>query len=349
MWPFMVALHPKRNDCESFSRKFSFYLARFLEVLQKVNHSVHVQWNGPIRQYRSQRRSQKPNILEMGVRKNNTMSDPVRDTHGMPEQCQTRLPYEIIDRILIFLGKWAREPRLAFRVATVLGRRHVQKIVFRAMRLPSMDSASAEGQIEVLSDYLASGRQAQYSAAAMDLASRNGHVDVLRWWFASGLNLEWSIDAMNYASLYGHVNVLDWWKASGLNVKWTEKAVDWASAGGHVMVLEWWKESGFEMKWTEAAMNAASWKNHVDVLEWWKNSGLELKWDERAINGATAAGLLKVLEWWRTSGLPLWWSDGTIKVANAHPDQRVRKWWKSNMIQMKMRRRIASFRKITGI
>ncbi|KAI8799692.1 hypothetical protein BJ742DRAFT_844837 [Cladochytrium replicatum] len=249
-----------------------------------------------------------------------------------------RLPLELIDYILIILGRWGDNPILAFRAATQLRRRHVQARIIDL--IISVDIASERGFVGVLDMYKERRTPMVYTSGAMDNASGYGHTNILEWWKASDLKMLWSAKAMGWASIEGHVAVLEWWKQSGLELKYNVWVMPMASKHGHVDVLEWWKSSGLPIKWTDHTMDYASKYGHVHVLEWWKQSGLALKYSVYALPFASENGNVAVLEWWKTSGLELKWSDDAMEAVWRSGNTEVIEWWrKSGLIDSKHKKK----------
>ncbi|KAI8802695.1 hypothetical protein BJ742DRAFT_832345 [Cladochytrium replicatum] len=281
------------------------------------------------------------------------------ETDSVPQ-----LPLEIFDRILLLLGEWACQPRLAFRAATFTRRNHVR---FQLLHLVvSMDRASELGLIDAL-DRHKSLPNPTYSYRAINYASAWNRIDVLEWWLKSGLPLKYE-RAMDEASMRGHISVLEWWNTSGImavennhsppehvrvlmanvqsavrDVPWyfestsayTEVAMNRASMDGSVAVLDWWRHSGLALRYNHWAMDGASKNGHTEVLEWWKNSGLHLDYTTDAVDMASQFGHVVVLEWWKNSGLEMRYTNAAMARARSFWRLDTVSWWEKSGLEIK--------------
>lgn len=147
-----------------------------------------------------------------------------------------------------------------------------------------------------------------YTTNSIDSASKNGNIDVLNWWKNSGLELKYTEYALSYAAFSKHFHILEWWKNSNLIIKQDDQLISNLIQVEFTDVLEWFKivsaeNQGIKFNFDHNIINYLLRQSRFLMLDWFKNSGLKVEYPLYALDTGTMLGNIKVLDWLLNSGL----------------------------------------------
>lgn len=84
----------------------------------------------------------------------------------------------------------------------------------------SMDSASKQGNIHLLNQWISSDFDAKFSEDVLDVASENGNVEIVKWWHSNRnhpkISLKYTLRSLHGATMNDKLDVLNIWNNSGL-------------------------------------------------------------------------------------------------------------------------------------